>query len=306
MALRPLPPRPHLADPLRLFGDYLRVTGTPSLAPEAGDPRLTGRTLGLVHGSTWVSLWGTWFGRAILPGVKLVHTGGDHIQLRFMTAHAAGEPCPPAGNIRSFVRQARELVSFHPVDALLITCSTMNRAAGAVRHALRATGVPVVQIDEPMMEAAVARGGRILVVATHGPTVASTQALLRETAARGGRSVTCVGATVEEAFELLGRGDLRRHNRAIARAIRAAQRRGRLDSVVLAQLSMSVFALEHPDAARDFGVPVLTSGECGFRRVRELLLAAPAAGPRGSGPAWTRHPASVPDTRRDAPSTPER
>ena len=41
---------------------------------------------------------------------------------------------------------------------------------------------------------------------------------------------------------------------------------------------MSVFALEHPDAEREFGVPVLTSGECGFRRVRELLLAGPVAG----------------------------
>jgi len=37
---------------------------------------------------------------------------------------------------------------------------------------------------------------------------------------------------------------------------------------------MSVFALEHPDPMREFGVPVLTSGECGFQRVRELLLAS--------------------------------
>ena len=57
-----------------------------------------------------------------------------------------------------------------------------------------------------------------------------------------------------------------------ARAIRAAQKRRRIDTVVLAQLSMSVFALEYPDAARTFGVPVLTSGECGFKRVRALLL----------------------------------
>src|SRR5688572_17631927 len=91
-----------LANPVRLFGDYMRLTGTPSLAAEAGDRRLRGKTLGLVNGSTWVSLWGTWFGRAILPGVKLVQTGGDHVQLRFMTAHRAGKACPPPENIRSF------------------------------------------------------------------------------------------------------------------------------------------------------------------------------------------------------------
>jgi hypothetical protein len=142
-----------------------------------------------------------------------------------------------------------------------------------VRRALRASKVPVVQIDEAMMETAVGRGGCILVVATHGPTVASTQALLRETAGRLQRDVAFAGTTVEEAFEALGRGDISRHNRVIARAIRAAQKKQPIDTVVLAQLSMSVFALEYPDAERTFGIPVLTSGECGFRRVRELLLA---------------------------------
>ncbi len=250
----------------------MKLTGTPTLAPEAGERGLSGKTLGLVNGSMWVSLWGTWFGRAILPGVKLVHAGGDHVQLRFMAAHHAGRPCPPPENLRSFVHTARELVAFHRVDAVLITCSTMNRAVEKVRKALRATRVPVVQIDEAMMEAAVKRGGRILVIATHGPSVSSTQALLRETAARLGRPVEFDGATVEDAFDHLGRGDMAGHNRAIARAIRAAQKRGRIDTVVLAQLSMSVFALEHPGAGREFGVPVLSSGECGFRRVRELLL----------------------------------
>ncbi|MGH7958902.1 MAG: aspartate/glutamate racemase family protein, partial [Opitutaceae bacterium] len=217
--------------------------------------------------------WGTWFGRRILPGVKLVHAGGDHVQLRFMAAHDAGKPCPPRENIASFVRTAKELAQFHALNGLLITCSTMNRAAGAVRNALRHHGIPVVQIDEAMMEAAAAQGGRILVVATHGPTVAGTQALLRETAVRLKRDVEFDGATVETAFHQLGRGDVTAHNRSIAAAIRAAQKRGRIDTVVLAQLSMSVFALQYPDPVREYGVPVLNSGECGFRRIRELLLA---------------------------------
>jgi aspartate/glutamate racemase len=250
----------------------MRLTGTPSLAPEAGDPRLSGKSLGLLNGSTWVSLWGTWFGRRILPGVKLVQAGGDHVQLSFMAAHQAGKQCPPRENIASIVHTARELLEFHRVDAILITCSTMNRAADDVRKALRAFRVPVIQIDEAMMEKAADRGGRILVIATHGPTVTSTQALLRETAARLKREVAFEGVTVEAAFDLLGRGDIIRHNRLIAQAIRAARKRCHIDTVVLAQLSMSVFALEHPDAGREFGVPVLTSGECGFERVRELLL----------------------------------
>lgn len=252
----------------------MRLTGTPTLANEKGVKGLSGKALGLINGSTWVSLWGTWFGRRILPGVKLVHAGGDHVQLHFMEAHHAGRRCPPRENIESFVHTARELVAFHTVDAILITCSTMNRAAPEVRRALARKRIPVVQIDEPMMEHAVERGGRILVVATHGPTVASTQAMLMETAKRLGVSVEFDGATVEEAFDLLGAGNIAAHNRLIARAIRTAIKRGPVSTVVLAQLSMSVWSLDHPDSEREFGVPVLTSGECGFQRIREILLRA--------------------------------
>jgi glutamate racemase len=157
------------------------------------------------------------------------------------------------------------------VDALLISCSTMNRAFARVRQEMEPLGVPVVQIDEAMMEEAVQRQGRILIVATHGPTVGSTQRLLQETADRLGVSVDFVGATVEQAFERLGKGDIAGHNQIIADAIRQAQAVRRIDVVVLAQMSMSVFSFSHPDPVAEFGVPVLNSGETGFRRAGEVL-----------------------------------
>ncbi|MBN1672106.1 MAG: hypothetical protein JXR37_13790 [Kiritimatiellae bacterium] len=259
-------------DPIDLFGLYMKVTGVPTLeAARAADPRLQGKSLGLVNGSSWIALWATYFGRQILPGVKLVNVGNEAVQLNFMNAHHKGEPCPPPVNIELFVRYAEDLVALWPVDAVLITCSTMNRAAGAVKDAMARHGVPVVQIDEPMMERAVANGGRILVVATHGPTVKSTQALLRETADRMGMQVSFAGATVEEAFERLGAGDIAGHNEAIAGAIREACVGEKIDVVVLAQLSMTVFKLSYPDCRAAFGVEVLTSGETGFERVGEIL-----------------------------------
>jgi aspartate/glutamate racemase len=157
------------------------------------------------------------------------------------------------------------------VHAVLITCSTMNRAYPQVEAALEPYGVPVVQIDRPMMERAVAHGGRVLVIATHGPTVKSTQALLHETSEDMGREVTYTGATVEEAWERLAAGDVLGHNQVLAQTIRDRLSREQVGCVVLAQLSMSVFLLSHPDPVADFGVPVLTSGQCGFERVRELL-----------------------------------
>ncbi len=260
-------------DVLSLFTQYMRLVGTPSLEPEAGpDPRLAGKTLGLVNGSSWVQLWSYYYGRKHLPGVKLVNAGNEAVQLNFMAAHRNHEPCPPASNIEAFGRYARELVDLAGVDAIMVTCSTMNRSIGRVREAVAGSGVPVAAIDEPMMRAAAERGGVALVVATHGPTLASTRALLEETADSLGRPrPKCVFAQPEEAFELLGRGDIAGHNRLLEDAIRAAQKRDSLDSVVLAQLSMSVFSLSHPDPVAEFGVPVFNSGDEGFKNMAAIL-----------------------------------
>lgn len=271
-------------DPLALFSAYMKVTGVPTLAPAEGpDPALSGKKLGVVNGSSWTSLWSMYFGKKMLPGVKIINVGNEAIQLRFMETHHAGEVGPPQRNIDLTTQYARDLVELVGVDAVLLSCSTMNRAVFQVREELAKLGVPVVQIDEAMMEEAVLAGagtppdgtppGKILVVATHGPTVNSTQQLLRETAEWLGKTVDFAGATVEEAFHLLGEGRIAEHNEVIAAAIREAQQRGKIDIVVLAQLSMSVFSFSYPDPVRTFGVPVLNSGETGFRRVGDVLRA---------------------------------
>jgi len=261
-------------DAAQLFSDYLQVTGVAHLGLEpAGEPGLLGKRLGLLNGSSWITLWSNYFGRLYLPGVHLVNAGNEAIQLNFMDAYQKGLPCPPQANIDVFSRYARDLVELGQVDLVLITCSTMNRAYAQVENALRPFAVPVVQIDQPMMERAVAQPGKILVVATHGPTVNNTQALLRETASHTGKDVAFSGATVERAWECLAAGDVRGHNQALAGAIHDHLRQEQVGCVVLAQLSMACFLFSYPDPVAEFGIPVYTSAQCGFEKVRELLLA---------------------------------
>ena len=256
---------------MQLFSDYLRVTGVAHIDAEPGAaPAFAGKRLGLLNGSNWISLWSNYFGRVFLPGVHLVNAGSEAVQINFMQAHAAGQPVPPASNIQAFIRYAQDLVQMAQVDAVLITCSTMNRAYRDVRRALEPSGVPVFQIDRPMMERAVTHGGRVLAVATHGPTVESTHALLRETAAELGTSVSYSGLNVEEAWHSLAVGDVAGHNRQLAEAIRRRLQSEELGCVVLAQLSMTVFLLSYPDPLAEFGVPVLTSGQCGFEFIRDM------------------------------------
>jgi aspartate/glutamate racemase len=264
---------PGTVDSIRLFSEYLKITGIAHTEPERqGDPNLIGKRLGLLNGSSWITLWANYFGRLYLPGVHLVNVGNEAVQINFMEAHALGKPTPPSSNIEAFVRYARDLVELGRVDAVLITCSTMNRAYTHVQDSLANYGVPVLQIDRPMMESAVRHGGCVLIVATHGPTVNNTQKLLRETADVLGKPLMFSGMTVESAWHRLAEGDVVDHNRQLANAIRERLKKEKINSVVLAQLSMTVFLLSYPDPLTEFGVPVLTSGECGFKQMQEVLL----------------------------------
>jgi hypothetical protein len=259
-------------DALRLFSDYIRVTGVAHTGPELqGDPALIGKRLGLLNGSSWITLWANYFGRLYLPGVHLVNAGNEAVQINFMEANEVGLPVPPLANIRAFQHYAVDLVELARVDAILITCSTMNRAYPQVAEAVQAYHTPVYQIDRPMMERAVRQGGRVLVLATHGPTVENTQLLLRETAADLHQPVSYTGALVEEAWHLLAKGDITGHNAVLAAAIRQGCKNGGITCAVLAQLSMTVFLLSYPNPIEEFGIPVYTSGQCGFEFIREVL-----------------------------------
>jgi aspartate/glutamate racemase len=270
------------ADPLGWFAETLGLSGVAHTGSEPeGSGEFTGRRLGLLNGSSWITPWAIYFGRRFVPGAHLISVGNEAVQINFMSAHERGEPTPPASNIEAFVRYARDLAEFAQVDAILVTCSTMNRSYRAVADAMNRYDVPVVQIDRPMMERAVRHGGKTLVIATHGPTVASTQALLRETAAELATPIAFAGLTVEDAWHRLARGDVRGHNDAIAEAIRRQRGDAAFDSVVLAQLSMSLFLLSFPEPEAEFGVPVFTSAQCGFERAAEVLRRASPRPGRG-------------------------
>ena len=140
-------------DAVELFANYLRVTGVAHVGPEMeGDPALVGKRLGVLNGSSWITLWANYFGRLFLPGVHLVSVGNEAVQINFMEAHERGEECPPKSNIEAFVRYAHDLVDLARVDAILITCSTMNRAYREVEKAVAPDGIPVVQIDQSTLE----------------------------------------------------------------------------------------------------------------------------------------------------------
>ena len=66
-------------------------------------------------------------------------------------------------------------------------------------------------------------------------------------------------------------GDTQDHNRLLTEAIHDSSAREAIACVVLVQLSISLLSINYPNASAAFSVPLLTSGQTGFQRMREIL-----------------------------------
>ncbi|GAA2628245.1 aspartate/glutamate racemase family protein [Paractinoplanes durhamensis] len=135
-------------------------------------------------------------------------------------------------------------------DLIVCTCSSLAEYAESRTSDL---GVPVLRVDRPMAEAAVAAGERIAVLATVDSTLAPTCALLRTAAERAGRRVTLIETPCPGAWSLFLQGDLRAYAEKVAD--RAREIAPGVDVIVLAQASLTPAA----ELLTDLAIPVLTS-----------------------------------------------
>ena len=138
---------------------------------------------------------------------------------------------------------------------VLCTCSTVGPGAD---DAAAQADVPILRVDRPMAEAAVAAGGRITVAATLATTIGPTADLVADAARRAGKEVEIGSVVFAEARARLVAGDAEGHERIIAAGLHEAA--SSADAIVLAQASMT------PALARctDIQVPLLTSPRSGL------------------------------------------
>jgi hypothetical protein len=132
-----------------------------------------------------------------------------------------------AGEVRAALDRAVD----DGARAVLCTCSTI----GAVAEEAGA-GVPVLRVDRPMAAAAVARGPRVVVVATSESTLGPTAALVEEEARAAGRSVQVRTLLVDGAWARFEAGDIDGYVRSVAAAADSVTD---ADAIVLAQASMT-------------------------------------------------------------------
>lgn len=140
---------------------------------------------------------------------------------------------PSAGITRRVVNFAQGAADAG-ADLILFTCSSTSPAVDVARQTV---AVPILKIDDPLMEAAATVGARVGILCTTTSTAGPSEALLRAHAARLGVSPEIEVVLVAPAFAALSKGDRARHD-ALLRAA-ATDLATRADAIVLAQASMA-------------------------------------------------------------------
>lgn len=195
--------------------------------------------------------------REILPAVRVISLIDDGL---IADINASGRITPAI--VRRTLR-CYESAADAGASVVLNTCSSIGELVAVGRQAV---DVPIVRIDEPMAEEAVAKWGRVAVVATLSSTLGPTSRLLSEKAAASGRHVCVEPVLAQGAYEALIAGDSEGHDALIEEAVgRAASS---AEVIVMAQASMARMKERLERAA---SVPVLSSLRPGLLQVRQVL-----------------------------------
>jgi len=119
-------------------------------------------------------------------------------------------------------------------DLAVVSCSSLSPCVNEVRSRV---GIPVVKVDEPMMEYALQNGHNIGLLMTNPTTEQPSQLLFREVSERLGTDAVLIPRLCPEAFVKLNSGDLEGHDREVVENVEDLLEY--TDLVLLAQISIA-------------------------------------------------------------------
>ena len=204
------------------------------------------KRLGLVHTSaTLVPVFAA-LCKDKLPNVEVFNIADDSL---VKGIREAGSLTPMIARRVANYLESAELAG---ADYIMVTCSSIGPA---VEAGARLMGVPVLRVDQPMADQAVATGKRIGVIATLSTTLEPTADLISRRAAIAGKKIELTAKLCEGAFEALMSGDAAAHDAKVAAALKELSQH--VDVIVLAQASMA--RVVESLSAADKRVPILAS-----------------------------------------------
>lgn len=204
------------------------------------------KKLGLIHTSaTLVPVFAA-LCKEKLPNVDVFNIADDSLVKGIREAGSL------TATIARRVTNYLESAELAGADYIMVTCSSIGPA---VEAGAKLMGVPVLRVDQPMADKAVATGKKIGVIATLATTLEPTADLIQRRAALAGKPIELTSKLVEGAFEALMAGDGATHDTKVAAALKDLSQQ--VDVIVLAQASMArvMDALKPADKR----VPILAS-----------------------------------------------
>lgn len=145
-------------------------------------------------------------------------------------------------------------------DGIIVTCTSVNQATEYVRNFLQ---IPMLNIEEPVAESAVANGTKIGILATIPTSPGAIGRVIQKKADEQGKKIELIPFVVDGAFDVLCTGDREKHDTMVLEGLYNLAKK--VDVIAFAQISMSL--LKHDDV----GVPIYKIGTSGFERIKELM-----------------------------------
>lgn len=193
-----------------------------------------------------------------LPGVTFLHVL-DEVMLKRVRQNGGADQKEKEW-LQFQVSSAEEIHA----SAVLVTCTILSACVDEIRPR---TNIPILKIDEVMIEQAVALGKNIGMIVTNSDTMEPTSQIILDYAASIGRSVEVKAVLVEHAFDAVRNGDVDTHDRLVKNAI--LDMSPFVDVIILAQASMARVLNQISEAERL--VPILSSPYLALEQLRSTL-----------------------------------
>ena len=194
-----------------------------------------------------------------IPGDFLIHTMYDDFLATDPAPGQSGKFTPINHQRLRLDMQAQALTG---ADIIVVTCSTLSPSVRLLRGEFN---VPVVAIDDAMVNEAVATGTKIGLMATAKSTVAPSTSAIEAAAEAAGKEIDLKVLYNEDAILALKSGDQATHDRLVLEM--ADQMKDR-DVIVLAQASTAY--MEQAVAERS-GVTTLSSPARCIAQLRKMM-----------------------------------
>jgi Asp/Glu/hydantoin racemase len=204
------------------------------------------KKLGLIHTSATLVPVFAQLCKEKLPGVETFNIADDSLVKGIIAAGSL------TAQISRRVASYLESAELAGADYIMVTCSSIGTA---VEAGAKLAGVPVLRVDQPMADKAVATGKKIGVIATLRTTLEPTADLISRRADVAGRKIEVMSRLCEGAFDALMSGNAAKHDEMVAAALKELSKQ--VDVVVLAQASMA--RVVDTLSAEDKRVPILAS-----------------------------------------------